>query len=65
MLAAERLLQKRGGALTRIGDPRERRRRAYALLARNGFDPEVCREATARFLAPAQDSADDPSTGDG
>jgi SOS response regulatory protein OraA/RecX len=51
MMAAERLLRQRRGALARIVDARERRRRAYALLARNGFDPEVCREATLRFTA--------------
>ncbi|HEY5487428.1 MAG TPA: regulatory protein RecX [Candidatus Limnocylindrales bacterium] len=45
-LAAERLLSKRASALLRISDPRERRNRAYALLARNGFDPEVCRRVS-------------------
>jgi regulatory protein len=39
--AAERLLERRGRALLRIADPRVRRNRAYALLARNGFDPDV------------------------
>ena len=59
-LAAERLLRKRAAALTRISDPRQRRDRAYALLARNGFDPDVCREASNRFLvslAPEGDEA--------
>jgi regulatory protein len=50
-LAAERLLSKRAAALMRVSDPRERRNRAYSLLARNGFDPDVCREASGRFLA--------------
>jgi regulatory protein len=45
-LAAERLLRKRASALLRIADPRERRNRAYALLARNGFDPDVCRKVS-------------------
>jgi regulatory protein len=64
MTAAERLLRRRGGALARISDPRERRQRAYGLLARNGFDPEVCREATNRFLAAAWAAAVDPAAED-
>jgi SOS response regulatory protein OraA/RecX len=55
--AADRLLRKHARTLARVAEPRERRQRAYSLLARNGFDPAVCREATARFLASA--SADD------
>jgi regulatory protein len=43
-VAAERLLEKHARTLQRIADPRSRRQRAYALLARNGFDPETCRE---------------------
>ena len=47
--AARRLLIKNARALDRIPDPRARRQRAYALLARNGFDPDtasrVAREA--------------------
>jgi hypothetical protein len=31
-----------------VADPRQRRQRAYALLARNGFDPEVCRTVAAQ-----------------
>jgi regulatory protein len=64
MVAAERLLAKRRGALARIADPRARRQRAYALLARNGFDPEVCREATNRFLAAAAQLAAEPASWD-
>jgi regulatory protein len=45
--AARRLLARNTRALERIADPRSRRQRAYALLARNGFDPDVCREASA------------------
>ena len=33
--------------LDRVADPRQRRQRAYALLARKGFDPEVCRDVAA------------------
>ncbi len=48
--AAERLLTRNARALARVEDPRQRRQRAYALLARNGFDPETCREAAASFV---------------
>ena len=48
--AAERLLARNARTLTRVADPRQRRQRAYALLARNGFDPETCREAAASFV---------------
>ncbi len=50
--AAEKLLARRSAALARVSDPRARRQRAYALLARNGFGPEICREVSARFVAP-------------
>jgi SOS response regulatory protein OraA/RecX len=56
--AAERLLRKSRGALQRVADPRVRRQRAYSLLARNGFDPEVCREVSARFTAAEADRDD-------
>lgn len=44
--AAARLLARNARALARIEDPRVRRQRAYALLARNGFDPEVSAAAS-------------------
>ena len=50
-LAAVRLLERRGAAARREVDPRRRRSRAYALLARNGFDPEVAGRAVAAWLA--------------
>ena len=50
--AAERLLKKNRAALQRVPELRARRGRAYALLARNGFDPEVCREVSGRFATP-------------
>jgi regulatory protein len=53
--AAERLLKKNRAALQRVPELRARRGRAYALLARNGFDPEVCREVSARSVT--QDAA--------
>lgn len=58
--AARRLLARRGIPLLREPDPRKRRARAYALLARNGFDPDTCREAVAAWLAgvPGQDEPD-------
>jgi hypothetical protein len=56
--AAERLLARRGSALSRVEDPRVRRQRAYALLARNGFDADVCREASARFVAGYPDETE-------
>ncbi|MFI5225936.1 MAG: regulatory protein RecX [Candidatus Limnocylindrales bacterium] len=49
-LAAERLLQRHARALGRVADPRQRRQRAYALLARNGFDPEVCATVARDFI---------------
>jgi regulatory protein len=49
--AALRLLQRRRPTLDREPVPRKRRQKAYALLARNGFDPEQCREAVASFTA--------------
>lgn len=55
--AAERLLEKNARTLRRIADPRQRRQRAYALLARNGFDPETCREV-ATTVATMDDELD-------
>ena len=46
-----RLLERRRAALAREPDLRRRRQRAYALLARNGFDPGICMEATRVSLA--------------
>ena len=45
--AAERLVARHRRSLDHVADPRQRRQRAYALLARNGFDPETCREVAA------------------
>jgi regulatory protein len=49
--AARRLLGRNGRSLARVADPRVRRQRAYALLARNGFDPEVCRAASVELVS--------------
>jgi regulatory protein len=45
--AARRVLERHASALARVPDPRARRRRAYALLARSGFDSETAVEAIA------------------
>jgi regulatory protein len=56
--AADRLLSKSRAMLLRVADLRVRRGRAYALLARNGFDPGVCREISSRFVAVDTDPDD-------
>lgn len=45
--AARRLLERRGRTLERETDPQRRRQKAYALLARNGFAPDVCNEVAS------------------
>jgi len=57
--AAERLLTKNARALARVADPRQRRQRAYALLARHGFDPETCRDVAATLSGNDTDDASD------
>jgi regulatory protein len=49
MAAARRLLSRKAAALAREPDVRRRSQKAYALLARNGFDPDTCREAVAEM----------------
>ncbi len=49
--AATALLERKRAALEREADPRKRAQRAYALLARNGFDPETCRVVASSFVA--------------
>jgi regulatory protein len=56
--AAERLLRRHTRALARVSDPRKRRQRAYALLARNGFDPETCREVSMEVDDDASERRD-------
>jgi regulatory protein len=51
--AAERVLTHHARSLDRVADVRVRRQRAYALLARNGFDPETASQAVRRYLEPA------------
>ena len=55
LLAARRLIGKQARALARVADPRLRRQRAYALLARNGFDPETCRTAAGEVVTGGLD----------
>lgn len=62
--AAERLLGKRLPAILRESDPRRRQQRAYALLARNGFAPDVC-SAVARRVLAAADAADEDADDEG
>jgi regulatory protein len=57
LMAAERLIARHARALARVPDHRQRRQRAYALLARNGFDPETCREVAAGLIVPVDADA--------
>lgn len=58
-VAARTLLARHGPSLHRVPDARVRRQRAYALLARKGFGPDIA-SAIAREWAQADD-ADDPA----
>ena len=49
-IAAERLIARHARSLARVADPRQRRQRAYALLARNGFDPETVGDVVRRWI---------------
>jgi regulatory protein len=51
--AAERLLRRKLPAILREPDPRRRRQRAYALLARSGFSPDVCASVSRSVLDDA------------
>ncbi len=53
--AADRLLARHARALARVADDRARRQRAYALLARNGFDPSTAADAARRFMDDTPD----------
>jgi regulatory protein len=53
--AAQRLLERRAAALRREPDPRARRQKAYALLARNGFDPGTCNSIAAAWAGRTED----------
>jgi regulatory protein len=47
--AARRVLARHERALARVADPRVRRQRAYALLARSGFDSDTAVDAIAQL----------------
>lgn len=51
--AAQKLLARHARALERVADPRQRRQKAYALLARNGFSPEIAASMARRIGDPA------------
>jgi regulatory protein len=57
VVAAQRLLERRGAALRREADARRRRHKAYALLARHGFSPDVCAAVAAGFAAVSSEAA--------
>jgi len=59
--AAAHLLARRDAVLRREPNLRRRQAKAYALLARNGFDPEVCSRTVLAWLtisAGTDDQAD-------
>jgi SOS response regulatory protein OraA/RecX len=67
MVAARKLLERNARSLGREPVPRLRRQKAYALLARNGFDPDVCREistAWVRESIAAAEGDEEPSPRD-
>jgi regulatory protein len=51
--AARRVLERHAAALARVADPRRRRQKAYALLARHGFEGETCARLAAGVTADA------------
>lgn len=61
-VAARKLLARNARALDREPVPRLRRQKAYALLARSGFGPDVCREISTAWvresLAAAAETAE-------
>ena len=48
--AARELLRRRRPSLEREADPLKRRQKAYALLARSGFDPATCTEVSSEAI---------------
>jgi regulatory protein len=57
--AGRRLLERHASALARVPDLRARRQRAYALLARNGFDPELAAALSRSVTEPALEDRTD------
>lgn len=66
LAAAARLLVRHAAALARVADPRARRQRAYALLARNGFEPEIAGRLASELSAPdpGEGAPDSPARDD-
>ena len=62
--AAERLLRRKLPAVMRELDPRRRRQRAYALLARSGFSPDVCASVSRSVLDAADATVDSAEPGE-
>jgi regulatory protein len=58
--AARRVLERHASALARVADPRARRQRAYALLARSGFASETAISAINTIAAEPDEIASDP-----
>ena len=56
VLAARRLIERRSSTLRREPDPRRRRQKAYALLARHGFTPDICHEVASAVADDADPS---------
>lgn len=50
LVAATALLERKRAAIEHEADPRKRRQKAYALLARSGFDPETCRTVSTSVM---------------
>jgi SOS response regulatory protein OraA/RecX len=65
LAAARRLIERNRRSLDRVPDARMRRQKAYALLARNGFDPETCREVATEASRAAETTAEEPVLGEG
>ncbi len=62
--AATRLLDRKATALLREPDPRRRRGRAYAVLARNGFDPGIAGRVASSWVARATGGGQDEPPGE-
>ena len=59
LVAARRVVARHARALDRVADPRARRQRAYALLARNGFDGATCADVSAEVIRGSAVDTDD------
>ncbi len=56
--AAWRLLDRRARSIAGASDPRARRQRAFALLARNGFDSSTATAVATAWSAGLEDASD-------